>query len=257
MARDIEISVLDLRFESHRMKHSGVEGHLLQSILQRGIEEPLEGVDVGDRSVLLNGFKRYRCACKLHIQRVPYTSLGQDEAVGIMSLLRTSNNKSLSMLEQAGFLDELKTTGKMSVGEIATELCVSKAWVSVRLGLIAEMGPTVRRELFKGAFPVYVYMYSLRQLMRLNRVTKEQIEQFVVAVSGKKLIPGRVVFGIARLPGHIDQVPSPICGRRPGRAVLPDGTNESRICRAKPSFCPLTSAPRNSRIITTSMTLIK
>jgi hypothetical protein len=187
MARDIEISVLDLRFEGHRMKHSGVEGHLLQSISLRGIEEPLEGVDVGDRSVLLNGFKRYRCACKLHIERVPYTSLGQDEAVGIMSLLRTSNNKSLSMLEQAGFLDELKTTGKKSVAEIATELCVSKAWVSVRLGLIAEMGPTVRRELFKGTFPVYVYMYSLRQLMRLNKVPKEQIEQFVVAVSGKKL----------------------------------------------------------------------
>jgi predicted transcriptional regulator len=187
MTREIEISVLDLRFESHRMKHSGIEGRLLQSILERGIEEPLEGVDVGDRSVLLNGFKRYRCARKLNIEKVKYISLGQDEAEGIMSLLRTSNNKSLSMLEQAGFLDELKTTGKMSVAEIAADLGVSKAWVSVRLGIIAEMGPTVRRELFKGTFPVYVYMYSLRQLMRLNRVPKEQIEQFVVAVSGKKL----------------------------------------------------------------------
>jgi hypothetical protein len=73
------------------------------------------------------------------------------------------------------------------VAEIAAELTRSKAWVSVRVGLIAEMSGPVRRQLFAGAFPVYSYLYTLRQLMRLNGVRVEQVEEFVAAVSGKGL----------------------------------------------------------------------
>ena len=40
---------------------------------------------------------------------------GQDEVAGILSLLRTSNNRALSILEQAGFIDELKHARQMSV----------------------------------------------------------------------------------------------------------------------------------------------
>ena len=187
MAREMELSLLDLRYESHRMKHPGIEGRLLSSIAQRGIEEPLEGVDLKEVSVLLNGFKRYRCARQLRIETAPYICLGSDEVLGIMNLLRTSNNNALSILEQARFLDELTKVCQMSVAEIAADLSRSKAWVSMRLGLIAEMSPAVRRELFGGRFPVYAYMYHLRQFMRMNGVSKEQIEPFVVAVSGKKL----------------------------------------------------------------------
>ena len=75
----------------------------------------------------------------------------------------------------------------MSVAEIAGELSRSKSWVSMRLGLIAEMTEAVRQKIFSGAFPVYPYMYTLRQFMRMNSVSKAQIEEFVVAVSGKKL----------------------------------------------------------------------
>src|SRR5687768_18513353 len=98
MNPEIELSELDLRYEGFRMKNPGLEERLLGSIAQRGIEEPLEGIQMGPVSVLLNGFKRRRCALKLGIGRVPYASLGQDEVAGIMSLLRISNNKALSLL---------------------------------------------------------------------------------------------------------------------------------------------------------------
>lgn len=186
-ASEIELSSLDLRYQSHRMKDAAAEGRLLASIAQRGIEEPLEGVEVAALNVLLNGFKRYRCARKLQLQTVPYASLGQDEVAGILSLLRTAKNKSLSILEQAAFIDELASVRHLSVAEISTELSVSKSWVSMRLGLVGEMSPAVRQQLFSGAFPVYPYMYTLRQLMRMNGVKKKEIEQFVVAVSGKNL----------------------------------------------------------------------
>ncbi|MEK7360538.1 MAG: KorB domain-containing protein [Pseudomonadota bacterium] len=187
MAREIELSTLDLRYESYRMRQPAVESRLLASIAQRGIEEPLEGVDRQEASILLNGFKRYRCARKLGIGTAPYTSLGEDEAVAIMSLLRASNDRALGILEQAGFIDDLKSLHGMSVAEIAGELSRSKSWVSMRLGLIGEMSAVVRRTLFAGAFPVYPYMYTLRQFMRMNGVKRSDVEAFVVAVSGKRL----------------------------------------------------------------------
>ena len=57
----------------------------------------------------------------------------------------------------------------------------------MRLGLISEMSATIRAKLFSGAFPVYSYMYTLRPFMRMNGVSGEEVEQFVVAVSDKGL----------------------------------------------------------------------
>jgi hypothetical protein len=187
MAREVELSILDLRYESYRLRNPGLEARLLASIAQRGIEEPLEGVDKDERILLLNGFKRYRCARRLGIGKAPYASLGQDEALGIMNLLRVSNDRSLGILEQARFLDELRRLHKMTVAEMAAELSRSKAWVSMRLGLIGEMSEKVRHEIFSGRFPIYAYMYTLRQFMRMNGIKKQEIEDFVVALSGRKL----------------------------------------------------------------------
>jgi len=187
MNSDIEITTLDLRYQGFRMKHRANEARLLDSIAQRGIEEPLEGVDLDQQRVLLNGFKRYRCALKLRVGAVPYRSLGQDEVSGIMDLLRLSTTKTLGILEQAAFLDELKNLRGMNLAQIAQDLMVSKAWVSMRLGLISSMSQEVRRQLFEGAFPVYSYMYLIRRFMRMNRVSPKEVESFITALSGHGL----------------------------------------------------------------------
>jgi hypothetical protein len=57
----------------------------------------------------------------------------------------------------------------------------------MRLGLMAEMSAKVRHQLFTGAFPVYSYMYLMRQFMRMNGVKAAEIEQFVLATSGQGL----------------------------------------------------------------------
>ena len=108
VAREVELSTLDLRYEGYRMKQAAVEERLLGSIARRGIEESLEGVEVGGVRIVLNGFKRVRCARQLRLPTAPYRSLGRDEAEGILCLLRTSNHRALGILEQAAFLDELK-----------------------------------------------------------------------------------------------------------------------------------------------------
>jgi hypothetical protein len=186
MAHEVELSLLDLRYESYRMKNPAQEGRLLASIVQRGIEEPLAGVQA-DPPILLNGFKRYRCARRLKIHSVPYTSLGQEEVAAIINLLGLANHKALGILEQARFLQELKEVRRMTLAELAAELSRSKAWVSVRLSLMSEMSPVVREKLFSGAFPVYAYMSTLRPFMRMNGVAPGQMDQFVAALSGHQL----------------------------------------------------------------------
>src|SRR3990172_4182091 len=107
MMEQVEVSNLDLRYQGYRMRNRHAEKTLLMSILEHGIRDPLEGVDTKDGRILLNGFKQYRCARKLEIGMVPYFSLSGDEALGIVELLRIANSKSLTILEQAKWIDDL------------------------------------------------------------------------------------------------------------------------------------------------------
>jgi len=187
MVRNVEISSFDLRYESYRVRDKAAERLLLCSISENGIRDPLEGVDTENGCILLNGFKRYRCAKKLGIGIVPYFCLGDDEVMGIIKLLRISNSKTLSILEQAKLIDDLRCVHKMSILEIADSLGRSKSWVSMRLGIIARMSDCVRQRIFKGEFPVYSYMYTLRQFIRMNCAQKHEIDEFVDLVSGRNL----------------------------------------------------------------------
>lgn len=183
---EIELSQLDLRYEGHRLRQRSQEDRLLASIAREGIREPLAGVVVQSVWVLLDGFKRYRCARQLHVERVPLVRLGQDEASAIVELLGQARRSRLSVLEEARFLDELKARG-MSLAEMADALGRSKAWVSLRLGLLAAMSPVVREKVFGGQLPVYSWIYTIAPFRRLNGVTVAAVEEFVGAISGRGL----------------------------------------------------------------------
>lgn len=187
MILQVEISSFDLRFEGYRLRSPATERILLASISQNGIRDPLQGVDMEDTRILLNGFKRYRCAKKLGIGIVPYVSLSSDTGGGIIELLRMSNEKGLSILEQARLITELKEGHQMRTADIACLLEKSKAWVSVRSGITSEMSPFVMGKIFHGQFPAYAYLYILRPFIRLNRITREEIDEFVGLVAGRNL----------------------------------------------------------------------
>ncbi len=187
MSQTVELSSLDMRFEGYRLRDTAREARLLASIAERGIEQPLEGVDTRQGILLLDGFKRWRCARKLSIQRVPYVSLGTDEADAIVQLLGPAPHQSLNILEQAKFVVELLSVHKLSLAEVAQTLSRSKAWVSMRQDLLREMSAALQVILLRGAFPVYSYMYTLRPFMRLNAARGPEIEQFVKALANQRL----------------------------------------------------------------------
>jgi hypothetical protein len=187
MIRQVEISSFDLRFEDYRLRNQASERILLVSISQKGVRDPLQGVDMGDIPVLLNGFKRYRCAKRLGIGIVPYMSLSNDPGAGIIELLRMSNDKGLNILEQARLITELKEGHHMSTADIACLLEKSKAWVSVRSGITNQMSRFVMEKIFRGEFPTYAYMYILRPFIRINGVKREEIDEFVGLTAGHGL----------------------------------------------------------------------
>ena len=188
MVEKIEIINLDLRYEKFRLKSKKIEQALLASIIVNDIQEPLKGIDLGDGTkILLDGFKRYRCAKKLNIGMVPYSSFGSDEPLGIIKLIRTSIARPLTILEQAKMIDELQKVHGMTCGDIADLLQKSKAWVSMRAGILGEMSEYVAKRVFNGDFPVYSFMYTLRKFIRMNSIAKNEIDAFVKSVAGKGL----------------------------------------------------------------------
>lgn len=107
--------------------------------------------------------------------------------MGIASLMRVAKHGTLSILEQARFVVELLSMHDMSIADVAETLSRSKAWVSMRRGLLKEMSQAVQEILFRGVFPVYSYMVTLRPFMRINSVGRDEIERFVQAVAGQRL----------------------------------------------------------------------
>lgn len=180
----VEIISIDTRYERCRMRHAPSEERLLRSILAEGIRDPLLGTIQDGRHVVLDGFKRLRCAGKLAIHQVPFRSIGDDEAQGIISLMRRANAQNLSILEQAYLVTDLREVHGLSVREISLRLEKSVGWVSMRSGLIGEMKSQVAERIMRGEFPAYAYMYSLRHFMRMNKVQADEIAEFVSATAG-------------------------------------------------------------------------
>lgn len=189
MKTEVEIVRLNRKHEKHRQKSESREKQLLVSIMERGIEEPLQGVLAESGEViLLDGFKRLRCAIRLEMGIVPFVSVSEDEATAILQLLKNSNAKALTMLEQSAFVEELKKMHGLTVAEIATRLQRSKAWVLVRLRTRAEMSEATSSAILSGHFPFYSYFYTLHPFMRVTGVaSKNEIDEFVAHTSGRGL----------------------------------------------------------------------
>jgi hypothetical protein len=183
--RELEIREIDLRYERCRLKDARAERALLADVSERGIERPLAGVASGERWILLDGFKRLRCARRLDIGYVPCVTLGADEAACITAMLRGPGQKRLTFLEEARFLQELRCAHNMSLGEIAASLGRSKGWASMRLAALADLSETVREAVFRGSFPARAWMYIVRPFTRVNDIDPASTDAFVQAVSGR------------------------------------------------------------------------
>jgi hypothetical protein len=185
----MELNSLDIRFEHTRQKDAAVERRLLSSIMERDILDPLL-VSICNETgshVLLDGFKRYRCAGKLNKNIVSVSCIGEDVVDGVLCFLRREQTGTLTVLEQAGLIEELHKKYGLSIYDIARRLGRCPSWVSMRLGMIGELSELVRGKIMSGAFPARVYMYGIKGFTRVNKISSGRVDVFVGAVSGKGL----------------------------------------------------------------------
>jgi hypothetical protein len=189
LSGDVEVNELDLRYEKQRLRSSAREKQLLLSIMDVGIKDALMGVvEPNGLKILLDGFKRLRCAQKIGLQIVPFQSLGEDEATAIINMLRKANQTAMSFIEQAIFVEELRSVHGLSVSEIARRLERSQAWVSVRVQSFSQMGEATKASIISGAFPAYSYFYTLLPFRRVNGSgAKSDVDEFVGLTAGKSL----------------------------------------------------------------------
>ena len=185
--KTIDITKINLQNESLKLKNRKVEKDLLSSIAEYGIRDPLLGFFKSNFFILVDGFKRYRCCKKLHIDYFPIGEISSDEASAFIKTLKISNSKSLHILEQAKFIKQLYDHHNMTISSIAVSLEKSSAWVTARLSLLKDLTPILEEKIFKGHFPVWNAMGILHQFKRLTIVSDKEIDDFVKATSGKGL----------------------------------------------------------------------
>jgi len=186
MIQQCPIKKLDTRYEGLRLKDKRREKELLSSIVEEGIQSPLFVTSHPDSQnhVLLDGYKRKRCAESLNLDEVPILILGENIPTSLLRFLKLNSSSGLATLEEASFIDELHGTYGLSISEMAHRLGKSTAWVSVRLGLLSRLSLEAKTQIFAGRFPVRSYMYSLRKFTRVN---KKEVDNFIQNVSGKSL----------------------------------------------------------------------
>lgn len=197
----IELNGIDLRLERTRLHDTAAERALLDSIARQGILDPLflAGSAGSQRHILIDGFKRYRCARKLGMGMVPAECMSDDVATGIVTFIRRNEygHGGITVLEQAALIEELHRRCGMSIYDIARRLGHSPSWVSMRLGILDDLSALVRSKLLSGAFPARAYLYGIKGFTRVNNIARERVDAFVAATSGRGLTT-RELFVLSR-----------------------------------------------------------
>lgn len=189
MMETIELRSIDIRLEHTRRRDKFTERQLLASIMERDILDPLEVIvcNEGASYVLIDGFKRYRCAKKLDIGVVPVQCIAQDITEGVLSFIRRSMERGVSTLEEAALLEELHKRYGLSIYDIALRTGRSPAWVSMRLNMLEGLSEKVRCSIMSGRFPTRAYMYGIKGFTRVNKIPSSRVDAFVGATGGKGL----------------------------------------------------------------------
>ncbi|MBF0244822.1 MAG: hypothetical protein HQL31_06070 [Planctomycetes bacterium] len=175
----IEISKLDIRFESLKVRDRIKERSLLAILAEGEFHDPLLVVSENDAIILLDGFKRLRCMRRLGWGLANCVFIGTDEAGGILELVRRSRGHRMNLYEEAGFVQELHGKHEMPPAQIAECLGRTKSWVSMRVQFLKGMSEDIRHKIQTGEFPLHAWMYSVQPFMRMNGPSRKLGEEFV------------------------------------------------------------------------------
>ncbi len=138
---DIDLHLIELRFEALRTKNVNQERRLMASLASLGQQLPLIVVrsEEPGRYLLVDGYKRVRVLLKLRRDRAlaMVWELEQAQALVLEQLMRRGDSD--GAIQQGWLLVELQQRFGLSQQELARRFDKSQSWVSRRLAMVREL----------------------------------------------------------------------------------------------------------------------
>jgi ParB family chromosome partitioning protein len=183
---DLELHQLELRYEHLRTRVPRRERQLTASLAEVGQLMPVVVVQgEGERRyVLVDGYKRYRAARRLHLDTLRATCWDLDEADALLleRLMRTGEPD--SPLAQGWLLSDLRVRFTLALEELARRFDKSPSWVSRRLALVEELPAEVQEHVRAGRLSAHA---AMKHLVPLARAKRADCVQLAAAVAGQGL----------------------------------------------------------------------
>lgn len=159
---------LDLSLGFLRPVHAGAQSKMMDSLIKYGQLTPVVAIEDNERMILIDGFKRHRCAKQLSMEDLRVTPLkkGMAEAKALIYLLNRAVG--FSMITEALLIRELVEVEGLNQVETAILLERHKSWVSRRLAMIRNLAPEIVDDIKLNLIPAGVGP-SLARLPRDNQ----------------------------------------------------------------------------------------
>lgn len=182
---DIELHLLDLKYEHLKVRQHREEKRLVGSMAQQGQLSPLVVVassGSSGRYVVIDGFKRIRAARKVGLDILDAV-VWEDNEVDALVLMHTLQRpRERSSLEDAYLIQALQDEHGLSQGEIGFKLGRSRSWVSRRLGLLRDLPEWLQERVRDGAIQCYSATRHLLPLARANRADTELLARNIASL---------------------------------------------------------------------------
>jgi len=192
---EIELNELDVRYQTLRIHEREREARLMASLAGGGQQVPIVVLPAQPAYILLDGYKRMRCA-----KRLGWTALAalcwdleEAEALIFCSMLRGGDKD--SALEQGWLLRELQGRFGLKLDELGRRFDRSQSWVSRRLGLVRDLPELAQEAVQSGKIVAHGAMKYLVPLARANRKDCLRLSEAISALTLSSRQIGRLYQG--------------------------------------------------------------
>lgn len=169
--RTLEMHTLERHFAVFRLQEPSAIRQLYLSIAQMGQQLPVVVVPEKaqtNRWLLIDGYRRVQALvqCGRDTVEAEVWSCSPQEA--LLNLLAQGQQRSWSVIEEAGLIQTLQSQYGCTQSDIAHRLGRDKSWVSRRLSLLNEIGDEVAAEVYRGVLSPWVAQRVIVPLARAN-----------------------------------------------------------------------------------------
>jgi len=183
---DLELHLLDLRYEALRKRSAKRERQVLCSLSEVGQQLPIVVVGGGEqqRWIVIDGYKRVRALRRLKHDTVRATAweVQEVEALLLDRMMRSGDGE--GALEQGWLLLELEHRFGLTPEELSRRFDKSPSWVSRRLGLVRELPRAIQDRVRGGQIGAHV---ATKYLLPLARAKREAAERLTEAIAPLRL----------------------------------------------------------------------